>query len=166
MLSTGPGAFWFAGMAVQVLADAAATGGELSVCALTAPAGTATPLHRHTLEDEIVVVHAGALRVRMHGAPARTLRPGESLLLPRDVPHGLAAAPGADARFLAVWSPGGFETALAAAGTPDAARTADPDDVAAHFAGAGVWLLPDPDGARPRGSTLPGRHAAAPDPGT
>ena len=166
MLTTGPGAFWFAGMAVQVLADAAATGGELSVCALAAPAGAATPLHRHTLEDELVVVHAGALRVRMHGAPARTLGPGESLLLPRDVPHGLAAAPGADARFLAVWSPGGFETALAAAGTPDAAGSADPDDVAAHFAGAGVWLLPDPGGVGPGGSTLPGRHAAAPDPGT
>ena len=166
MLPTGPAGFFFAGMAVQVLADAAATGGELSVCALAAPAGTATPLHRHTLEDEIVVVHAGELRVRVHGEPARTLRPGESVLLPRGVPHGLAAAPGAEARFLAVWSPGGFERALAAAGTPDAAGSADPDDVAAHFAGAGVWLLPDPDRGGARGSTLPGRHAARPDPRT
>ena len=166
MFPPGPAGFFFAGMAVQVLADAAATGGELSVCAIAAPPDTATPLHRHTREDEIVVVHAGTLRVRVHGAPARTLGPGDSVLLPRDVPHGLAAGPDEEARFLAVWSPGGFEAALAAAGTPDAAEAADPDDVAALFAGAGVWLLPDPGGAAARGSTLPGRYAARPDPRT
>ena len=37
---------------------------------------------------------------------------------------------------------------------------------AALFAGAGVWLLPDPGGAAARGSTLPGRYAASPDPRT
>jgi quercetin dioxygenase-like cupin family protein len=166
MLPPGPAGFFYAGMAVQVLADAATTGGELSVCAIAAPPDSATPLHRHTLEDEIVVVRAGTLRVRVHGAPARTLGPGDAALLPREVPHGLAAGPAEGARFLAVWSPGGFEAALAAAGTPDAAEPADPDDVAALFAGAGVWLLPDPAGAAARASTLPGRYAARPDPRT
>ncbi len=166
MFPSGPAAFSFAGMAVRVLADAAATGGELSVCALSAPPGAATPLHRHTGEDEIVVVHTGALEVRRHGAPARTLGPGESLLLPRDVPHRLAAGPAEGAGFLALWSPGGFEAALAAAGTPTGGDAPDPDDVAALFAGAGVWLLPDPE--RPGGpaSTLPGPYAASPDPRT
>lgn len=163
--SSSPG-FFFAGMAVRVLADAAATGGELSVCALTAPAGAATPLHRHTREEEIVVVHAGALEVRRHGAPARTLGPGESLLLPRGVPHRLAAGPAQDAAFLLLWSPGGFEAALAAAGTSEDGAAADPDDVAALFARAGVWLVPDPERTGVRGSTLPGRYAAPPDPRT
>ena len=166
MLPPDPAGFFFAGMAVQVLADAAATGGELSVCAIAAPPDTATPLHRHTLEDEIVVVHAGTLSVRVHGAQARTLGPGDSVLLPREVPHRLVTGPAEEARFLAVWSPGGFEAALAAAGSPDAAEAADPDDVAALFAGAGVWLLPDPGGPAARGSTLPGRYAARPDPRT
>ncbi len=166
MFPTRPAGFSFSGMAVRVLADAAVTGGELSVCALSAPAGTATPLHRHTGEDEIVVVHTGALEVRRHGAPARTLGPGESLLLPRGVPHRLAAGPTADAGFLLLWSPAGFEAALAAAGTPDGAHTPDPDDVAALFAGAGVWLVPDPERPGGGGSTLPGRYAAPAHPGT
>lgn len=163
---SSPAAFSYAGMAVRVLADAAATGGELSICAVTAPAGAATPLHRHTREDELVVVHAGALRVWRQGAPDELLGAGQSVLLPREVPHRLAAGPEQGARFLLVWLPGGFERALAAAGTTDAARPADPDDVAALFAGAGVWLLPDPERHAAAGSTLPGRDAARPDPRT
>jgi quercetin dioxygenase-like cupin family protein len=166
MFPSGPAAFSFAGMAVRVLADAAATGGELSVCALSAPPGAATPLHRHTGEDEIVVVHSGALEVWRPGSPARTLVPGDAALLPRDVPHRLAAGPAEGAGFLALWSPGGFEAALAAAGTPTGGLPPDPDDVAALFAGAGVWLLPDPAWRGTGASTLPGRYAAPPDPGT
>jgi quercetin dioxygenase-like cupin family protein len=166
MFPTSSEDFFFAGMAVRVLAGAAAMGGELSVCAVAAPAGAATPLHRHTGEDEIVVVHSGAVEVSRHGSPPRTLGPGESLLLPRGIPHRIAAGPAEDAGFLLLWSPGGFEAALAAAGTPDPARAPDPDDVAALFAGAGVWLLPEPERARSRASTLPGRYAAPPDPGT
>lgn len=166
MSPTSSEEFFFAGMAVRVLADAAATGGELSVCALSAPAGAATPLHRHTGEDEIVVVHSGAVVVGRHGSPPCTLGPGGSLLLPRGVPHRIAAGPAQDAGFLLLWSPGGFEAALAAAGAPDPGHAPDPDDVAALFARAGVWLVPDPERAASRASTLPGRYAAAPDPGT
>jgi quercetin dioxygenase-like cupin family protein len=153
-------------MTVRVLADHAATDGRMSVCALAAPPGASTPLHRHTLEDEIVVVHEGTLEVRAHGGPPRVLRPGEAVLLERGVPHRLAVDAEREARFLLVWTPAGFEAALAAAGSADPAAPADPDDVAALFAGAGRLAGPEPQRAGPRGSTLPGRHAVVPDPRT
>jgi quercetin dioxygenase-like cupin family protein len=166
MTSHAPAAFFHAGMAVQVLADHAATDGRLSVCALTAPPGTATPLHRHTLEDETVVVLEGRLGIWRQGAGACELGPGQALRLGREVPHRLASTDDGPARFLLVWTPAGFEAALAAAGTPDAGEAADPDDVAALFARAGVWLLPHPQRAAAGGSTLPGPHVPSADPRT
>jgi quercetin dioxygenase-like cupin family protein len=125
-----------------VLVDAADSGGAVSVCAIDVPPGAATPSHRHSREDELLHVLEGAVAVWV-GPERRTLRPGDSVRLPCDVPHGFehVAPTGGCARVLLLALPAGLEATLqvAAAGLGE---EPDPDDLAALLAGAGVSILP------------------------
>lgn len=128
-------------MRLTVLMGADVTGGHFSLCALHAPPGAATAVHRHDHEDEIVAVQRGALRVWEHGE-TRELGPGDTMLLRKGLPHQLVCPAAAEPTdFLLAIVPGGFETAMAAASTPAAQPALDLDDVAALFAGAGVSVL-------------------------
>jgi quercetin dioxygenase-like cupin family protein len=69
--------------------------------------GAGAPWHRHTLEDETIIVLEGTLVV--HDGKRRELAAGEAHVLPRGTRHAFANGSGAVARVLFVCSPGGLE---------------------------------------------------------
>lgn len=132
---------WHDGMRLRILVDADQSGGQLTLCKIDAPAGVSTSVHRHEREDEIVHVLDGALEVWTREG-LRTLHAGETVRLPRGVPHRLTALGPAGARALIAYVPGGVEAALLAASTDGPGERLDPDDLAALLAVAGITVLP------------------------
>lgn len=116
---------WF-----TVHAEATTTDGDFGIVELRAPVGDASPLHRHSREDETFVVLSGALEVQVGGAVHR-LGPGDAVRGVRGVPHGYRVLGDQPARFLVVVLPAGLEAAF---------RAMDAGDDAA-LAAAGVEVL-------------------------
>jgi quercetin dioxygenase-like cupin family protein len=113
---------WFAGVRVIVHVTAADSGGRVGVWESEEPRGTALPLHVHTNEDEQMVVLEGEVSVRV-GDETHRLRAGDTLALPRGVPHAHRVESDA-ARILTVATPGGFERLFLEHGS-DASRPPD-----------------------------------------
>jgi quercetin dioxygenase-like cupin family protein len=109
-------AVWFAGARVVVRVRAGDSDGRLGIWESEESRGDALPLHVHRREDEQVVVLDGEVFFHVGGAVHR-LRGGETLALPRDVPHAHAVA-SASARILTVATPGGFEALFDELGVP------------------------------------------------
>src|SRR5215469_3469286 len=62
------------------------TGGANCLLEVSLAPGMAVPRHTHTREDEVYFVLAGELEVSV-GEKTFVLRPGDTLLAPRDIPH-------------------------------------------------------------------------------
>lgn len=114
------GLYWFDGMLMDVLLPADATGGSLSICEQTHPAGYGTPIHVHENEDQTLVVLAGAITAWLDPSGESTeisLGPGDTVFLPRRIPHAFRVdAEGT--RVLEINTPGGFENFHIDAGEP------------------------------------------------
>ncbi|MDZ7732275.1 MAG: cupin domain-containing protein [Acidimicrobiia bacterium] len=111
---------WFDGFLLKVLLPAADTGGQLSVCEQRHPAGYGTPVHVHHREDQTLHVVDGQITAWLdpHGdAAERTVVTGESIFLPRDVPHAFRVET-EGTRVLEINTPGGFEGFHIEAGEP------------------------------------------------
>ena len=91
---------------IEVVLDGAATGGELALMTLRMPPGAGSPLHRHTLETETLVVRDGLLAVEVEGE-RRELGPGGAVHLRRGVLHSFVSERGAVVDVLVV--PAGLE---------------------------------------------------------
>ncbi len=100
----------------NIKATAKQTGGCFTLIELTLPAGFATPVHTHFLEDEALYVQKGSLTVLCNG---RTMRasPGSFVFLPRSIPHGVRVDAQAPATLLCLSCPAGFEKVLIQTGT-------------------------------------------------
>jgi mannose-6-phosphate isomerase-like protein (cupin superfamily) len=97
------------GRGIRLLVDSAATGGTLAVLVCEAPqASPGPPLHIHPNSDETFVVLDGTLLLHADGR-THTVAAGGSLFVPRGTRHTFATPPGESARFIAIYSPGGFE---------------------------------------------------------
>jgi quercetin dioxygenase-like cupin family protein len=96
--------------------------GEFALIESLAPAGSQPPLHVHRNEGEGFYVLEGELTLWV-GEDTRTLRPGEFLFAPRQVPHTIRVGEGG-ARWLLIAGPR-FEAFVRAVG----ALTADPDPI-------------------------------------
>lgn len=96
--------------------------GEFALIESLAPAGSQPPLHVHRNEGEGFYVLEGELTLWV-GEDTRTLRPGEFLFAPRQVPHTIGVGDGG-ARWLLIAGPR-FEAFVRAVG----ALTADPDPI-------------------------------------
>jgi quercetin dioxygenase-like cupin family protein len=96
--------------------------GEFALIESLAPAGSQPPLHVHRNEGEGFYVLEGELTLWV-GEDTRTLRPGEFLFAPRQVPHTIRVGHGG-ARWLLIAGPR-FEAFVRAVG----ALTADPDPI-------------------------------------
>ena len=83
------------------------------------PRGTALPLHRHTREDEQVLLFEGELTIRI-GDETHHLRSGDTLALPRGIPHAHEVT-SETAHILTVATPGGFERLFLDLGTSEPA---------------------------------------------
>jgi len=84
------------------------TGGAYCLLEVSLAAGMGVPRHTHTREDEVYFVLAGELEVTV-GEKTFVLRPGDTLLAPRDIPHQLRNSGDTTNHYLLVFSPSGFE---------------------------------------------------------
>jgi quercetin dioxygenase-like cupin family protein len=84
------------------------TGGAYCLVDVCLAPGIGVPRHTHTREDETYYVLSGELRVEVDNQ-SFLLRPGDTLLAPRNIPHQLKNTGTAENRYLLVFSPAGFE---------------------------------------------------------
>ena len=134
-----PEHFRHAGRTIRVLIDGPRTAKSYTVIEVRTTPDAGPPPHVHSCEDEHLHVLEGSLTVLVDDVE-HTLGPGDELTLPRDVPHHVRAAC-AEARYLAVCTPSGLETFLRATRENDDGSEINPDDFAAHVAGAGLRYL-------------------------
>ena len=116
---SGPGegeALWAFGGLTTIRSSAATTDGTVAVIEQLAPQGAGSPLHVHSREHEWFYVIEGELTFWVGGevivAPAGTFVFG-----PKGIPHTFIVS-SAQARFLLVTEPAGFEDFVRAAGEP------------------------------------------------
>src|SRR5215469_691142 len=93
------------------------TGGAYCLLEVSLAPGMAVPRHTHTREDEVYFVLDGELEVGV-GEKTFVLRPGDTLLAPRDIPHELRNSGDATNHYLLVFSPSGFEEFIMATAVP------------------------------------------------
>ena len=90
---------------VRIESDQNVTGTSLMEV-VVAP-GQGVPPHVHTWEDEIFCVVQGEVTCQMDGLPSPvTLKPGDSVFLPRNRAHGFTNASTKEARMLVTVMPG------------------------------------------------------------
>ena len=105
---------WMGSMRIRILLDARESNGRLSIMDERGEAGDSSPRHVHSREDESWVVLAGRVTA-FRGDECRSLVPGDSLFLPRGVPHAFRMTAAAS-RMLITYTPGGHEELFRAAG--------------------------------------------------
>ena len=84
------------------------TGGAFCLLDVCLAPGIGVPRHIHTREDETYYVLSGELQVEVDNQ-SFLLRPGDTLLAPRNIPHQLKNTGAVENRYLLVFSPAGFE---------------------------------------------------------
>src|SRR5215470_3437123 len=93
------------------------TGGAYCLLEVSLAPGMGVPRHMHTREDEVYFVLSGELEVTI-GQQTFVLRPGDSLMAPRDIPHALRNSGDTTNHFLLLFSPSGFEGFMMATAVP------------------------------------------------
>ena len=84
------------------------TGGAYCLLEVGLAPGMGVPRHTHTREDESYFVLAGELEVTV-GGKTFILKPGDSLVAPRDIPHQLRNSGDVENHYLLIFWPSGFE---------------------------------------------------------
>src|SRR5213596_432229 len=117
-------ALWFLGVLATIKASSETTDGRVAVIEHLAPQGAGSPLHVHHNEDEWFYVTEGELTFwvggRLIDAPQ-----GSFVYGPRDIPHTFTVT-SAQARFLLVAEPAGFERFMRALSEPAQTLTLPP----------------------------------------
>ena len=111
MGATDGKAVWSVGVLMVFKADAERTDGAFTLLEHTAPAGYETPYHVHHGEDELFYILDGEIDC-YYGDDGETVsraRPGETVFLPRDVPHGFRVVSDDACRMLVQVTPAGLE---------------------------------------------------------
>jgi uncharacterized RmlC-like cupin family protein len=97
------------------------------VIEVVAPQGSGSPLHVHHAEDEWFFVIEGELTFWVDGTVIEAAA-GTFVYGPRDVPHTFTVA-SAEARFLLVAEPAGFEAFVRSLSVPAESPTLPPETV-------------------------------------
>jgi quercetin dioxygenase-like cupin family protein len=116
----------------SILLSGEDTGGAYCLLDLRVAPGIGVPRHTHTREDEALFVLSGELEVIV-GDEIFTLRAGETLIAPRNIPHQLRNSGSVANHYLIMFSPSGFEEFLKATSVPapdDAVAPTEPPPVA------------------------------------
>ena len=108
----------------SILLSGEDTGGAYCLLDMRVAPDKGVPRHTHTREDEALFVLSGELEATV-GDEIFTLRAGETLIAPRNIPHALRNSGKVDNHYLIMFSPAGFEEFLKATSVPA------PDDVVA-----------------------------------
>ena len=106
----------YGGGVVSILIDGSETGGAQALIETTQIPGAEPPLHVHEREDETFYVLEGNLSVWV-GGQVHHLQAGESIFLPRGIPHTFRIK-SPTVRGLNFISPAGFEQWFRELGTP------------------------------------------------
>jgi quercetin dioxygenase-like cupin family protein len=136
---TQPETLDFLGVTSRVLAS----GDGLGLVHMDVPAGDMPPLHVHRNEDEGFYCLGGEITLYLPGRSV-TLRAGDFVLAPRDVPHTYEAGP-EGARLLVSSVPSGFERFVMAVAALD---EVSPEILGRVAAAHDIEIL-GPPGARP-----------------
>lgn len=138
---------WLGNTTVQVLLDANATAGQLTLMRSALVAGDTSPWHVHGNEDEMFLMIEGHATVWV-GDEVHEVGAGGVAALPRSIPHGyLIRSETADMLTLA--TPGGLEGFFRSAGHDLATPLPDgwalaPPELAAAFGSHGGTILGPP----------------------
>jgi len=101
----------------SILLSGEDTGGAYCLLDLRVAPGIGVPRHTHTREDEALFVLSGELEATV-GDEIFTLRAGETLIAPRNIPHRLRNSGNVPNHYLIMFSPAGFEEFLKATSVP------------------------------------------------
>lgn len=93
-------------LGARILVRSSGRSDQMMLAEHPVPAGFGVPLHVHHQEDEMVFVLEGTITF-VTGQNEVEAGPGTFLHLPRAVPHGFFNRSGANARMIAIASPGG-----------------------------------------------------------
>ncbi len=130
MAERGTKDIWFEGVFMRTTVSGDDTGGAISIMEQWLPPHFSPPMHVHHREDQAIHVIEGEITARLGDmdAPTTVVRAGESIFLPRNVPHCFIAGDGG-AKMLEINTPGGFEQFHVDAGVeaPEA-RIPDPTE--------------------------------------
>lgn len=96
------------GTQYTITVDRRASGGIIGMFAAEVPSGNGPPIHIHHNEDEVIHVTQGEYEMWLDGAISR-LKPGQSIFLPRGVPHTFHVVSDVPGRNVTAVTPGGFE---------------------------------------------------------
>src|SRR5699024_9366991 len=78
--------WWFLGNLVQPIITSEMTNGQFMLSQTHAYLGSQPPVHEHNGEDEIFYLLEGSVTFWVEDTEV-TLGPGDSILMPKDVPH-------------------------------------------------------------------------------
>ncbi|GAA1991475.1 quercetin 2,3-dioxygenase [Kitasatospora viridis] len=117
-------ALWHMGALLKFKLTGKETGGQFWLAEQTSDQGYASPLHRHTREDETFVVLDGELRVQV-GDEVFEAEPGSVTFAPRELAHTFQVV-SPSARFLILTTPAGFEQWFFETGGPAQSLTVPP----------------------------------------
>ena len=93
-------------LAIRFLLEGPATGGALAMFEFDVPAGAKVPIaHSHDAYEETIYGLSGVLTFTVNGSK-HDIGPGEALCIPRGAVHRFVNVYSADARMLAVVTPG------------------------------------------------------------
>ena len=109
-------AIWHLGALMRFKALGKDTGGRFWLAEQVSQKGYASPLHRHTNEDELFMVLDGELRVGV-GETVYELGAGGVAFAPRALPHTFSVESD-EAKFLVLSTPAGFENWFIETGMP------------------------------------------------
>lgn len=120
----GGEALWHMGALLQFRATGKQTNGQFWLAEQTSDQGYASPVHRHSREDETFIVLDGELRIQV-GDEVFEASPGSLTYAPRGLAHTFQVA-SPTSRFLILTTPAGFEEWFFETGTPAGSLTIPP----------------------------------------
>jgi quercetin dioxygenase-like cupin family protein len=149
MTNDGSKEFVLAGIVMKRLLGGEQTAGQFCLFENTSDGSTQTPIHVHAGDDETLFIIEGELTAVTDGEPRR-LTAGESIFLPRGVPHQLKNLTGSPCRYVLIGTPALFDRFVEAAGherqTGEAVDPPTPQDIQRLREAAprfGITLLSD-----------------------
>jgi len=101
----------------SILLSGEDTGGAYCLLDMRVAPGKGVPRHTHTREDEALFVLSGELEATV-GNEIFTLRAGETLIAPRNIPPQLRNSGNVANHYLIMFSPAGFEEFLKTTSVP------------------------------------------------
>lgn len=124
MRDTAGKEFVLAGVVMKCLLSGEQTAGQFCLLENRSDGNTRTPIHVHASDDETLYIIEGEMTALLDGRPRR-LTAGESIFLPRGIPHQLMNMSGNPSRYILIGTPALFERFLKEGG-----HELQPDEVA------------------------------------